>query len=139
MKIFFTCLAFLFSIQTYSQLLIGKTKSECLTTIAKYSKSNSLKSIFTDTQDIITFQISRSNTPYLKLIANFDQQGLCVSQINSFNCDTCMFYAYQKVLKSRTVRWKKASKNTYESNANKGLILDLPEGEILTYRIRKKS
>jgi len=138
MKIVFTFLAFLLSLQTYSQLLIGKTKSECIITIAEYSKSNSLKSVFTETQAVTTFQISRSTTPYLALTAYFNRDGLCVSQVNRFSCDTCMFYAYQKVLKGKTAKWKKVSENIYESNANKGLILDLPDGEILTYRIRQK-
>jgi hypothetical protein len=124
--------------KTQSQILIGQTKLQCVTTMSAYAKSNGLKSFFLEEQNKLTFKISRNELPYFTHVVNFDSLGSCVSQKSTFVCDTCAYYAYQKVLKNKNLHWKKIATDVYASSANGGLLLDQPSGEILTYRIRKR-
>jgi hypothetical protein len=106
--------------------------------MAVYVKNNGLKSLFVEEQNKLSFKISRNEMPYFTHIANFDSMGRCISQKSIFICDTCMYYAYQKIFKDKNLRWKKIAANLLASSTNGGILLDQPSDEILTYRIRKR-
>ncbi len=109
---------------------------QCHQSVKKYCETNNYKSFFTEDKVSIKFTISRSSVQYMTFTADFDNSGFCHLQTNSFLCDTCTYYAFQKVLNNPIYKWKKRNDGTYYSNNSGGIVLDPGRDTFLLYRMR---
>ena len=137
MKLAFLNFLILVSTSLMGQNFIGLNKVECYTQMNKVIKASNFTSFSRESESSLIFSVSRYSNPYVTLTLSFSKEGVCNAQTQSYLCDTCMYYAYQKVIRNKTYSWKKNKDGTYYSPISKGIILDVPKDTILIFRIRK--
>jgi len=137
MRLAFLNILILISTSLLGQSFIGLNKSECQTEANKIIKENGFTSFYKESESSLIFLISRSSNPYTTLTLYFTKEGICNLQTQSYACDTCMYYAYQKIIRNKKYSWKKKDDGTFYSPISKGIILDVPKDTFLIFRIRK--
>ncbi|MGG9962314.1 hypothetical protein [Ferruginibacter sp. SUN106] len=120
-----------------SQSFIGLDKASCKTQVNTTVKENGFTSFYKESASSLIFEISRSSSPYTTLTLDFNKEGWCDLQTQSYLCDTCMYYAYQKIMRNKIYSWKKNKDGTFYSPLSKGIILDVPKDTFLLFRLRK--
>jgi hypothetical protein len=137
MRLAFLNILILISTSLLGQSFIGLTKTDCKTEANKIIKANGFASYYKESESSLIFLISRSSNPYTTLTLYFNKEGVCNLQTQSYSCDTCMYYAYQKIIRNKKYSWKKQDDGTFYSLISKGIILDVPKDTFLIFRIRK--
>jgi hypothetical protein len=134
--VFFNILIFI-SASLMGQSFIGLNKIECLTQANKAVKENGFTSFYIERESSLAFVISRLSNPYETLTLYFNKEGICNLQTQSYSCDTCMYYAYQKLMRNKIFSWKMDKDGSFYSPMSKGIILDVPKDTLLLFRLRK--
>ena len=137
MRFLFLNIFIFISASLIGQSFIGFNKTGCLAQADKIIKENGFTSFYREVELSLTFLISRSSKPYTTLTLYFNKEGICNLQTQSYSCDSCMYYAYQKIIRDKIYYWKKRNDGTFYSPISKGIILDVPKDSFLIFRIRK--
>ena len=144
-----TIIAICTSLLSYSQLFIDLKKNEVNEYVRKnaHEKIVSIVTVSDSTmfflqKDTVQFSLDKKSyeqSHITTITLHFNTSGRCDSETRTYTCDVCFTKPYFKILDNKKYKWKqlKAEKRKQISEYKKGLILEIPNEPLLTFKIYK--